>query len=61
MFRNLIKFYSRMKSTSEDVRLYRVSGNFMSVLQDLIPEVICSLKCHIDMSLILNSYGDTGI
>jgi hypothetical protein len=35
---------------------YRMSGGFMSVLQDHIPEVIPSQKCHMDMGPILNGY-----
>jgi hypothetical protein len=34
-----------------------MSNDFMSVLQDLIPEVIPSQKCHMNIGLILNSYG----
>jgi hypothetical protein len=35
---------------------YTVSSDFMSLLQDLIPEVIPSQKCHMNVDLILNSY-----
>jgi hypothetical protein len=39
--------------------VYRMSGDFMSVLQDLIPEVILSQKCHEHRSdsQQLHSYG----
>jgi hypothetical protein len=33
----------------------------MSILEDLIPEVIPSQKCHVNMGLILNGYGGVGI
>jgi len=33
----------------------------MSVLQDLIPEVVSSQKRHMNMGPILNCYGDIGI
>jgi hypothetical protein len=36
-----------------------MSGDFMSVLQDLIPEVIPFQKCHMNIGPILNIYGDT--
>jgi hypothetical protein len=39
-----------------------VSSDFVSILQDLIPEaIISSQKCHINMGPILNSYGDIEI
>jgi hypothetical protein len=34
-----------------------MSGDFMSILQELIPEVIPSQKCHMNMGLILIGYG----
>lgn len=37
--------------------LYRMSGAFMSILQDLIPAVITIQKCHMNICPILNSYG----
>jgi hypothetical protein len=36
--------------------IYRVSGDFMSVYQDLISDIISSQKCHVNMSLILKGY-----
>jgi hypothetical protein len=36
--------------------IYRMSGDFMSILQDLIPEVIPSQKCHMNMNPIINGY-----
>jgi hypothetical protein len=42
--------------STDTVCLYRMSGYFMSVLQNLIPEVIPSQKCHINMDPILNGY-----
>jgi hypothetical protein len=41
------------------IHTYRVSGDFVSVLQDLIPEVIPSQKCHMNTGPILNCYGVT--
>jgi len=38
-----------------------VFGDFMSLLQDLIPEDIPSHKCHMNMGLILSCYEDMGI
>jgi hypothetical protein len=32
-------------------------GDLMPVLQDIIPEVIHSQKCYMNMSHILNAYG----
>jgi hypothetical protein len=34
--------------------LYRLSGDFMSVLQDLISEAIPCQKCHMNMGPILS-------
>jgi len=36
-------------------------GDFMSILQDVIPEAISSQKYHMNMGLILYVYGDRGI
>jgi hypothetical protein len=33
----------------------------LSVLHDLIPEVIPSQKCHVNIGLILSGYGATDI
>jgi hypothetical protein len=43
--------------------VYMISGDFMSVLQNLVSEAIPSHKCHtsLNMSPILNSDGDMGI
>jgi len=35
-----------------------MSGDFMLILQDLIPEIIPGLLCHMNMGLILNSHED---
>jgi len=40
---------------------YRGVLCLLSVLQDLIPETIPSEKCHTNMGLILNGYGDMSI
>jgi hypothetical protein len=37
------------------------SGDFMSVLHDLIPEATPSQKCRMNMGLILNGHGNSGI
>jgi hypothetical protein len=39
----------------------RVSSNFVSVLQNLIPEAISSQKCHVSMVVILTGYSDMDI
>jgi hypothetical protein len=39
--------------------IYRTSSDVMSIPQELIPEIIPSQKCHMNMGLILNSYGST--
>jgi hypothetical protein len=39
------------------MKIYRVSGDFRPVLQDLIPEGIPSQECHVNMGPILNGYG----
>jgi hypothetical protein len=36
---------------------YRISAKFMSVLQGPIPRAIPFQKCHMNMGLILNSFG----
>jgi hypothetical protein len=36
---------------------YTVSGDFTSMLQDLIPKVIPSQKCHMNTGPILSGYG----
>jgi hypothetical protein len=36
--------------------IYRVSSDFISTLQDLIPGITPSHKCHMNMGPILNSY-----
>jgi hypothetical protein len=41
--------------------LCRVSGDFVSIFQDLIPEVIPSQKCHMNMGPILSGYGGIGV
>jgi len=43
------------------IDLFRVSGDLMSVLQDVIPEAISSQKYHVNTGPILNSYRNTGI
>jgi hypothetical protein len=37
--------------------IVRVSGDFMSIFQDFIPEVIPSQKCHMNTSPIISGYG----
>jgi hypothetical protein len=41
--------------------LYKVSVDFMSIIQDLLPEVSPSQICHIIIGPILNGYGATDI
>jgi len=41
--------------------MYRVSGNFVSVLQNLMPEAIPGQECHRNMGPVLNVCGDTSI
>jgi hypothetical protein len=53
--KNTTDFYVRQKIAP----IYRVSSDFMSVLQDLISEVIPSQKCHMNKSPILSSYRAT--
>jgi hypothetical protein len=36
--------------------VYQMCGDFVSVLQDLIPEVIPSQKCHMNMCPVFSSY-----
>jgi hypothetical protein len=38
-----------------------MSGDFMPVIKDLIPEVIPVQKCHKNMGPILNGYRGMGI
>jgi hypothetical protein len=38
-----------------------MSGDFMSIFQDLIPKVFPSRKFNINMGAILSNYGDMGI
>jgi hypothetical protein len=43
------------------MQIYGMSGDFMLIPQDLIPETIPSQKCHTKMGLILDSHGDIGM
>jgi hypothetical protein len=36
--------------------IYRVSGDYISVIQNLIPEVTTSQSCHMNIGPILNGY-----
>jgi hypothetical protein len=36
-------------------------GDFVSVIRYLIPEVIPSQKCHVNIGPILSSYGATDV
>jgi hypothetical protein len=38
-----------------------MSGGFMPLFQDLIPDAIPSQKYRMNMGSILSRYGDTGI
>jgi hypothetical protein len=40
---------------------YKMSSDFMTVLQELIPGAIPSQNCYVNVSLILSSYGDLDI
>lgn len=52
----------RTKEYGHDEEIYRASGDFISILQDIISEVIRSQKCHTCVSSILNGSGlHTGI
>jgi len=44
-----------------NLNIIQVSGDFMSLFQDLTPEVILSQKCRMNMGSILNCYRDTDI
>jgi hypothetical protein len=39
---------------------YRVSGDSMLMLQDLIHQIIHSQKCYVNMGPLLNGYADMG-
>jgi hypothetical protein len=39
------------------IRIYRVSGDFMSTLQNLIPEIIPRQKCRMNIGPVLTGYG----
>jgi hypothetical protein len=41
---------------SAQIKDIQMSGDLMSLLQDLIPEAVPSRKCHTDIGLILNDY-----
>lgn len=41
--------------------LYMVSGDFLSMFRDVIPRVISSQKCHMNMGSIVNGYEATDI
>jgi hypothetical protein len=41
--------------------LFRVPGNFMSVLQDLVSQNINIQKCRMNISPIVNYYGATDV
>jgi hypothetical protein len=54
----LRKQYCVQRNKTEQI--YKVSGDFMSVLQVLIPEIIPRQKCHVNMGLIVNGYRTMG-
>jgi hypothetical protein len=47
--------------TCDSILIFRMSRNFMSTPQDLIPKVILNQKCHMNIGSILSCYGATGI
>jgi hypothetical protein len=47
----------KLNSGIDSDQLYRMSRDFVSILQDLIPEVIPSQKYHMKTHPILNGYG----
>jgi hypothetical protein len=51
----------RKKKVTLFAGICRMFSDFVSLLQDLIPEAICSQNCHVNVGSILNNYGDLGV
>jgi hypothetical protein len=56
-----VNINEKYKIENKTLGTYRMLGDIMSILQDLIPEAIPSQKRHMNTGLILNGYGATGI